>query len=70
MVALLRHQPGALRLRGWYHLVVPGDVPCAPCYLSRCPIGQLCMERITPAMVVERVEQVLSGAAERHEWYG
>ena len=23
----------------------------------RCPIGQLCMERITPAMVMERVEQ-------------
>lgn len=55
---------------GWHHLVVRGDVPCSPCYLSRCPIGQLCMERITPPMVMERVEQVLSGAAERHEWYG
>jgi ADP-heptose:LPS heptosyltransferase len=55
---------------GWHHLVVRGDVPCAPCYLSRCPIGQLCMERITPAMVMERVEQVLSGTAVRQESHG
>ena len=55
---------------GWHHLVARGDVPCAPCYLSRCPIGQLCMERITPALVTERVEQVLAGKAVRQEWYG
>jgi ADP-heptose:LPS heptosyltransferase len=55
---------------GWHHLVVRSDVPCAPCYLSRCPIGQLCMERITPAMVMERVEQVLGGTAVAQEWTG
>ncbi len=53
---------------GWHHLVIRSDVPCAPCYLSRCPIGQLCMERITPAMVMERVEQVLAGTAVPQEW--
>jgi lipopolysaccharide heptosyltransferase II len=53
---------------GWHHLVVRGDVPCAPCYLSRCPIGRLCMERITPAMVMERVERVLAGTTSRQEW--
>jgi len=55
---------------GWHHLVVRGDVPCAPCYLSRCPIGQLCMERLTPAMVMGHVEQVLAGTAAGEEWYG
>lgn len=55
---------------GWHHLVLRSDVPCAPCYLSRCPIGQLCMERITPAMVMERVERVLAGTAVREEWHG
>ncbi len=40
-------------------LVVRGDAPCAPCYERRCPIGQLCMETITPAMVMERVERAL-----------
>lgn len=55
---------------GWHHLVIRGDVPCAPCYLPRCPIGQLCMQRITPALVMERVEQVLAGKARRREWYG
>jgi len=55
---------------GWHHLVVRGDVPCAPCYQSRCPIGQLCMERITPAAVAERVDRVLTGTAVRQEWYG
>jgi lipopolysaccharide heptosyltransferase II len=55
---------------GWYHMVVRSAVPCAPCYLSRCPIGQLCMERITPAMVMERVDQVLAGTAAPREWTG
>ena len=55
---------------GWHHLVIRGDVPCAPCYLSRCPIGQPCMEGISPAMVMERVELVLDGRTERQEWYG
>lgn len=55
---------------GWHHLVVRSDVPCSPCYLSRCPIGQLCMERITPAMVLTGVEQVLAGAVGAQEWHG
>lgn len=50
---------------GWDHLVLRGDVPCAPCYVARCPIGQLCMEQITPAMVLERIDAVLSGAVRR-----
>jgi hypothetical protein len=49
---------------------VRGDVPCAPCYLSRCPIGRLCMERITTAMVLERVDDVLAGRAMAQAWVG
>jgi len=55
---------------GWHHLVLRSDVPCAPCYLSNCPIDQLCMELISPAMVLERVDQVLAGVAVRKEWHG
>jgi len=43
----------------WDDLVVRGDAPCAPCYLPRCPIGQLCMETITPATVMAHVERAL-----------
>jgi lipopolysaccharide heptosyltransferase II len=39
--------------------VIQGDVPCAPCYLKRCPIGRLCMERITPEAVLARVDAAL-----------
>jgi lipopolysaccharide heptosyltransferase II len=48
---------------GWEDLVIRGDVPCAPCYRPRCPIGQLCMESITPGMVIERVDRALARAA-------
>ncbi|MEO8606088.1 MAG: glycosyltransferase family 9 protein [bacterium] len=44
---------------GWGEMVVRGDAPCAPCYLPRCPIGQLCMTTITPAMVMARVERAV-----------
>ena len=45
---------------GWEDLVVRGDAPCAPCYLRRCPIGRLCMQQITPDMVLARVERALA----------
>ena len=50
---------------GWGDLVLRGDAPCVPCYRSRCPIGQLCMESITAETVMARVEQALArgGAA-------
>jgi lipopolysaccharide heptosyltransferase II len=45
---------------GWDELVIRGDAPCVPCYRPDCPIGQLCMESITPGMVMERVERALA----------
>jgi lipopolysaccharide heptosyltransferase II len=45
---------------GWDDLVVRGDAPCSPCYLPRCPIGRLCMEQITPDMVMAHVDRALA----------
>jgi len=45
---------------GFEQLVLVGDAPCVPCYLKRCPIGRLCMESITPAAVLARVDAALS----------
>lgn len=41
-------------------LVLVGRVPCAPCYLRRCPIGRQCMQDITSARVMAQVMRVLS----------
>jgi lipopolysaccharide heptosyltransferase I len=45
------------------HAVVRADVPCAPCNLRRlrdCPNDHICMQNVTAAMVIERVERVLA----------
>jgi lipopolysaccharide heptosyltransferase I len=42
--------------------VVRADVPCAPCYLRelrRCPHGHACMNEVTAAMVIDRVERAV-----------
>lgn len=44
---------------GSEELVIVGEAPCVPCYRKRCPIGRLCMESITPAIVLERVDAAL-----------
>ncbi len=41
-------------------LVLVGRVPCAPCYLRRCPIGRQCMRTITPERVLAQVERALA----------
>jgi heptosyltransferase-1 len=43
--------------------VVRVDLPCSPCNyrrLSQCPFGHACMKQVTSAMVVERVQEILS----------
>jgi heptosyltransferase-1 len=40
-------------------LAVCGHSACAPCFLSRCPIGRVCMRTVTSEAVVERAVQVL-----------
>jgi ADP-heptose:LPS heptosyltransferase len=47
--------------------VVRVDLPCAPCYLRSlrdCRHEHRCMRDVTGTMVIERVEQVLSGPAD------
>lgn len=46
--------------------VVQAQVECSPCYLrklSRCPHDHLCMQQVSPAMVLERLFHVQSEAA-------
>jgi lipopolysaccharide heptosyltransferase I len=43
--------------------VARASVPCAPCYLRKlhaCPHDHVCMKQVTAAMVIERVQAVLS----------
>jgi ADP-heptose:LPS heptosyltransferase len=45
--------------------VVQAALPCAPCYLRavrRCPNGHACMNEVTGAMVIERLEQILASS--------
>jgi ADP-heptose:LPS heptosyltransferase len=39
--------------------VVRGSAACSPCYVRRCRIGRLCMQRITPEQVLAAARQVL-----------
>jgi ADP-heptose:LPS heptosyltransferase len=48
------------------HAVVRADVSCAPCYLRKlrdCPYDHQCMQEVTAAMVIERVEQTLASSS-------
>lgn len=49
---------------GSQDLVLVGRVPCAPCYLRRCPIDRLCMRDITVARVMAQIDRVLGGRDE------
>lgn len=42
--------------------VVRVDLPCSPCNLrdlSQCPYGHACMQQVSAAMVIERLESAL-----------
>jgi lipopolysaccharide heptosyltransferase II len=41
-------------------LAVQGVTPCAPCFLTECPIGRVCMRTIDVDAVVERASAVLA----------
>lgn len=45
---------------GSEHLLIQGEAPCTPCYNKECPIGRVCMQSITGAMVLERVDRSVS----------
>jgi lipopolysaccharide heptosyltransferase II len=39
--------------------VLCGPAACSPCYVRRCPIGRVCMQRITPEQVLAAARRVL-----------
>ncbi|MGE0826595.1 MAG: glycosyltransferase family 9 protein [Candidatus Binatia bacterium] len=39
--------------------VIQGKAACSPCYVRRCPIERLCMQRITPERVLIVARQIL-----------
>lgn len=45
---------------GSERFVVEGAAPCMPCFLTRCPIGRVCMRAITPEIVVARAREALA----------
>ncbi|MBV8771889.1 MAG: glycosyltransferase family 9 protein [Deltaproteobacteria bacterium] len=47
------------------NLTIRGEIPCHPCYLRKCPIGQECMRRIAPEAVVDMVRHALNNSASR-----
>ena len=38
--------------------VIRHDVPCGPCHLPVCPIDHICMTRISPDEVLERIDRL------------
>jgi ADP-heptose:LPS heptosyltransferase len=40
--------------------VVQGEAPCAPCFLTRCPIGRVCMQAITVETVAAHAAEALA----------
>jgi len=44
---------------GSEELVLSGLAACSPCYTRRCPIGRVCMQRITPEQVLAAARKVL-----------
>jgi lipopolysaccharide heptosyltransferase II len=44
---------------GSEEFVLRGTASCSPCYTRRCPIGRLCMQRITPGQVLEIARRAL-----------
>jgi len=41
-------------------LAIAGSAPCAPCFLTDCPIGRVCMREIAVETVLERTTRVLA----------
>jgi len=47
---------------GFADLAIRGEAPCVPCHNRDCPIGRICMQSITSAMISAKVAMAL-----RHE---
>ena len=52
---------------GFADCAITGAIPCTPCYLRKCPIGNECMRRITPASVVEAIKRAVAKSSRARE---
>ena len=48
---------------GFADFALRGEIPCHPCYLRKCPIGNECMRRIAPEDVARAVRRALEASA-------
>ena len=58
--------PAQIGPYGQPEAVVRRDLPCSPCNyrrLEQCPHGHACMQEVTAAMVVQRIDEVVGSAA-------
>lgn len=44
---------------GFGDLAIRGEAPCSPCYRKTCPIGRVCMQSISTAMIAKKLAIVL-----------
>ena len=44
--------------------VIQGPAACSPCYVRTCAIGRACMQRITPAQVLDAARRILDRSDE------
>lgn len=47
---------------------IVSNLPCAPCYLKECPIGERCMEEIEPRVLFDAAFELLKATAKRSVW--
>jgi len=50
---------------GFAEFSLRGEIPCHPCYLRNCPIGQECMRRIDADTVASTIRKALAAAPAR-----
>ena len=41
------------------YIVVQRELPCAPCYLRKCPAGQECLQELGVDQVMSAVQQLM-----------
>ncbi len=54
------HHPRTHRPLGKIHEALTTYAECSPCQLAKCPLDHRCLKELTPLMVAEAVERILS----------
>jgi lipopolysaccharide heptosyltransferase II len=56
--------PGRTGPYGFADLAIRGQAPCVPCQKRHCPIGRVCMQSISTAMIAAKAELALGRRAD------